>query len=179
METEDLLILGAVAVGGYLIYKTLGAGIAKTGDAIGDVAGSAGSLISYNLTGIENLEKGISELINKGLQPQTINNYFPSSDNQAVGATNSAGQTIGIQQGVLGLSVLNQPAKPAAKGVSWVTLTNKNTQNITKPQTASEAIEMAQNPFIKNVSIPIGNAVLVGQKPVSLPPSILSQLFIK
>jgi len=47
MESEDMLLLGAVALGGFAIWKTFSdGGVAKTTDAVGDVAQSASGLLS-------------------------------------------------------------------------------------------------------------------------------------
>jgi len=47
MESEDMLLLGAVAVGGYAVYKIFSDnGIAKTTNAIGDVAQGTADLFN-------------------------------------------------------------------------------------------------------------------------------------
>ena len=54
METEDLLLLGGIAVGGYVIYKTLGKPIADTGAGIATAVQGVGGGISNAGSGIGN-----------------------------------------------------------------------------------------------------------------------------
>lgn len=177
MDSDTILIIGGLAIGGYIIYKTLGEGITKTGNAIGDTAQAAGGLITYNITGLENFEKDIVSILQKGFQSASTNNYYYSmnttnSDNP-IGATNSEGGTIGVKSGTLGLTDLTPKQTGKTYSQTWLKVTPTNTQNV-KGQTAIQAIQTAQNPYIQNVNIPIGNSNNFNPKPVSLPPSILS-----
>jgi len=154
METEDLILIGGIAVGGYFVYKTL----AKP---ISDVAGGTADLFVHG-----------TEAVGSWLDLLNINKDWQLLNHALGGIVAPIQQSSALKKENQNLKNENAKIKTNVYVNSWLKITPSNTQNVDK-QTASQAIKMASNPFIKNVSVPLGNGILVNKKPVSLPPSLL------
>jgi len=180
-DNTALIVVGGIAVGLYIFKDKIAglfSGVQATGDAVGSVATTTADAANSWID-LFNLKKDVSALQNafSGMDNRGYYALTPGNPSQPIGVSNSDGDVIGVKSGTLGLSLLKTGNSTTSRdnySQSWLNVSPTNTQTIRTQQTASQAISMAQNPYVKNVAIPVGNSALINVKPVSLPPSLLS-----
>jgi len=170
METEDLLMIGAVAAAGYFVYKAtqpisdtlggIGGGISEiagsTGSAYGEVVDVLGETIADNIS-LLNLKHDAIAVVDaaKSILDRAKSSSAPLQIKENPKLSISRSNTIYTK------------GSKVAGPVKTVDTTR-----------ASSMIGVYQDPKIKNIASTLGSGTIYTQKSVSLPPSLLSQIII-
>lgn len=163
---DEILIIGAIAIGGYAVYKLtqpltdtvggvgsgvssavqgLGYGVNQIGQSTGNVASALGNTLASDI-GLFDIPKQITNLAN------TLKNNSSSSSHPVTITTPQKTQVVSSKTSVSAASIANN---------------------------AVNSIMFAKDAAKTNIVATVGNATVVIPKQVSIPPSLISLAGIK
>jgi len=171
METEDILMIGAVAAGAYFVYKAtqpISETLGGIGGGITDIAGSTGSNYAKIADAI-----GDTAASNIGLL---------DIKKDVVMAVNAAKDIIARSKTTPQTAAYKAPSV-AVTSSNTIYTSGSRTKGPVKTVNVSSASQMINrvysNPAVKNIATTVGAGTIYTQKSVSLPPSLLSQVILR